>query len=97
MKDHPSPPSSSSPQPSKESIPKSLQSLKITPEEKTGTMLGSAMAAAVVLSLRQPYINVLGYEPYKVCISKKPKTQKAEQTEPKIRKPTFSYCVFHLA
>ena len=66
MTDHHSSSSSSSPQPSQESTAESLQSLKVTPEEKTGTIPSSIIAMEVALSLKQLQVNVLGHETYKV-------------------------------
>ena len=66
MTDYHSSLSSSSPQVSQESLPESSQSLNITPDEKAGTIPGSAVVTAVALSLRLLQVNVLEYETYKV-------------------------------
>ena len=77
MTDHSSS-SPSSPQESKESIPKSLQNLKIKPEENPGTISGDVIAMPVAPSLRLPQQNVLGHETYNFCFVKT-KTYKSKK------------------
>ena len=55
----------------------------MTPEEKVGTFLSSAIASSMALSIRLLQFNTLGHETYKVCKHQKPKVHMATQTEPK--------------
>ena len=62
MTDHPSPSSFSSLQTqiSLSTFLEHSQSLQFTPEEKAGTILGSAIITSVILSFNQPHIYTLG-------------------------------------
>ena len=77
MKDHQSSSSSLLPQALQISIPESLKSLNIKPEEKAGTVPSSAVESALALSLRGPQANILGCEKYNLCKRKKPKVQQS--------------------
>ena len=86
--------SSSSAQATWESTPGSLQSLKITPKEKTGSITDSNIATAASLNIRLPQVNVLGCETYQEYKRKKWKAHKAIQTDLKKETYIFGLIVF---